>query len=471
MFKYLIRMRLKTQLLLLFVVLILITVFSFNYLHFLNEERMLELVEEQIDELSRAIQVSYEQITAEGPTDEERLSNYITQLKRKGIKEISIMNNDQEVVASTNPSRKGTRISVSKNEFVIKTVLGEEGNIAKKMYNVIIPIVVKNTQIGYAHISIYVDDIEALSREMFLKRILLTMLIFGIGLVFSYLIAHRFTMPISNLIKGAKEIVDGRLKPFEGKYYGELSDLVNAYNEMVLKLKERQDLQEQLKRTEQQAMLGQLASGIAHEIKNPVNFISLSLDHLASILARTNNISQSETDELIKRIKEEIQRINHMLNNFLDLGRELIISPITIRANAVLEDCLSLVSSRLNTHRIELIKEFTPIIPEVKMDIDKMKSCFLNILNNSIDAMPDGGKIIVSLSREDNLVVYKFKDTGEGIKEEDLEHVFEPYFTTKKNGIGLGLAITRRIVRAHGGEVILKSESGKGTEVTIKIPG
>jgi signal transduction histidine kinase len=67
--------------------------------------------------------------------------------------------------------------------------------------------------------------------------------------------------------------------------------------------------------------------------------------------------------------------------------------------------------------------------------------------------------------------VYKFKDTGEGIKEEDLERVFEPYFTTKKNGIGLGLAITRRIVRAHGGEVILKSESGKGTEVTIKIPG
>jgi len=462
MLKFFLKLRLRNQLLLLFLGLFFLTVLIFNYLHFLSEEKLLEIVEDEIEELSKAIQVSYEQMTAYGNTDEARLKAYLSRFKRKGVKEISIINPDQEIVASTNPLKKGTKVSISKDEFVLTTVLGEKNGM-KKVYNVIVPIIVRNTKLGYAHISMYVDDLEALGREMFFKRILLTTLIFGLGVVLSYLIASRFTRPISHLIRGAREIADGRLEPFKEKYFGELSELVNAYNEMVMKLKERIEIEKQLKKSEREALLGQLAAGIAHEIRNPLNFISLSLSHL-------RNVPPEEQEVLITKIKEEIERINNLLNNFLNLGRELIINPVKIGIENLIEEVLTIISSKLKERGIEVIKDFSSPLPEVNIDIDKMKSCFLNILNNSIEAMPEGGKIKISIFKEDNFIVCKFADTGRGIKSDEMKHIFEPYFTTKPTGLGLGLAITQRIILAHGGSIDIESEFGKGTVVTLKLP-
>lgn len=470
MLKLLTKLKLKTQLLIIFTAMFIFLIFSFTYLHYLNEQQILDIVEGEINELSNAIQVSFEQITADGPTDEARLNEYIGRLKKKGIKEISIMNNEQEVIASTNPRRKGTKLSVSRNEFVIRTVLGEEGGVNKKMYNVILPVVVRNTQMGYVHISMYVDDLESLSRELFVKRLFITIVIFGIGFLLSILISNRFTRPISDLIKGAKEIVDGRLKPFESEYSGELAELVSSFNEMVVKLKEKMNIQEQLKKSEQQALLGQLASGIAHELRNPLNFINLSLDHVVTKLKKDEKLSPQELDEWTKRMKTEIARINQMLDNFLNLSRELKLYPVKIRGDIIIEDVIALLSHRLSSQNIEVIKEYTGNIPELYIDIDKMKSCFLNILNNSIDAMPDGGVIKILVKGDNDVINYIIEDNGTGIAEEDIKKVFEPYFSTKKNGIGIGLTLTRRIIEAHGGKISVASRTGKGTTVNISLP-
>lgn len=462
------RLKLRTQLLLLMLVMLSMSVIAFTYLHYLNEAAILDLMEDQINELSRAIQVSYEQLTAEANTDEARLSEYINQLKRKGIKEISILSNDQEIIASTDPHRKGTKLSVSKNEFVVRTVLGENDGSTKKLYNIIIPITVKNHRMGYVHISMYVEDFEKLSKATHIKRLIITFMIFGIGFLFSIVIAYKFTSPISSLIKGARKIVEGRLEPFTGRYTGELADLVDSFNSMVLKLKERNEMQERLKKSEQQAILGQIASGIAHEIRNPMNFINLSLDHILTQFKK--GFPQDEIESLIFRIKEEIGRVNQMLINFLNLGKEPKIYLVKIKGEVVLEEVLHLVSPRLRTQQIELVKDYCEPIPEVLMDIDKTKSVFINVLNNSIDALPNGGTIKVSILKEGGFIIYRFEDNGCGIKKEDLEKIFEPYFTTKKNGIGLGLSISERVVKAHGGEINVESQAGKGTVVTVKIP-
>jgi signal transduction histidine kinase len=218
-----------------------------------------------------------------------------------------------------------------------------------------------------------------------------------------------------------------------------------------------------LKKSEREALLGQLAAGIAHEIRNPLNFISLSLSHL-------RNVPPEEQEVLITKIKEEIERINNLLNNFLNLGRELIINPVKIGIENLIEEVLTIISSKLKERGIEVIKDFSSPLPEVNIDIDKMKSCFLNILNNSIEAMPEGGKIKISIFKEDNFIVCKFADTGRGIKSDEMKHIFEPYFTTKPTGLGLGLAITQRIILAHGGNIDIESEFGKGTVVTLKLP-
>lgn len=461
------RLGLRGQLLLIMLLLTLITVASLAYIHQRSEEKIFELVGEQIDNLTKAIEISVEQITAEGKTDEARLSEYIKTLKKKGIKEISILSNDQEVIISSNPKRLGTKLSVERNEMIIRANIGEEDGMPKKIYNVIVPIIVKNTQKGYIHLSMYLDDFEKLSMKMYYKRLLITLLIFAFGIILSILISYKYTQPISLLINSARDIASGKAPQIKKEFYGELGELVNSFNEMVRKLEEKKELEKQMSRLEQQAMLGQLASGIAHEIRNPLNLINLTLDHIDSIYSRKD--SKNEVIRHIQRIKDEIKRINHLVSNFLDLGRELKLQRIQIRADVLIDDVINTLAPKLNEKKIIVDKNYCRPVPVINVDIDKMKSCILNIILNSIDAIREGGKIRISTTVDDDKVVLAFEDTGEGIAPENITKIFDPFFTTKKTGIGLGLAITRRIIEAHGGSISAESEHGKGTKIKIKL--
>ncbi len=461
------RLGLRGQLLLIMLLLTLITVASLAYIHQRSEEKIFDLVEDQIDNLTKAIEISVEQITAEGKTDEARLSEYIKTLKKKGIKEISILSNDQEVIISSNPKRLGTRLSVDRNEMIIRANIGEEDGMPKKIYNVIVPIIVKNTQKGYIHLSMYLDDFEKLSMRMHYKRLLITILIFAFGIILSILISYKYTQPISLLINSARDIASGKAPQIKKEFYGELGELVNSFNEMVRKLEEKKELENQMSRLEQQAMLGQLASGIAHEIRNPLNLINLTLDHIDSINSQKD--SKDEVILHIQRIKEEIKRINHLISNFLDLGRELKLQRIQIRADILIDDVINTLAAKLNEKKIIVDKNYCRPVPVINVDIDKMKSCILNIILNSIDAIREGGKITIRTTVDDDKVVLAFEDTGEGIAPENITKIFDPFFTTKKTGIGLGLAITRRIIEAHGGSISAESEQGKGTKIMIKL--
>jgi signal transduction histidine kinase len=471
MLKNPLRFRLRTQLIIVMLSMLILFAVSFVYLQQAAEEKVLDLIQNEINSMMKAIEISIEQIHAAGSTDEARLKNLIDHLQKQGVEEVSILGKQQEVILSSNPRLVGSRLSVSKNEFLIQEKIGEEEAVApKKRYSAFAPIIAKGKLEGYIHISIYFEDLEKLSREMLFSRMVWALPIFGIGLILCILISYRYTKPIPVLIDAIHSISRGKMPSLPTNLHADINGLSGSLKAMFEKLEAQKKLEEKLKRTEYQAELAQLASGIAHEIRNPLNFISLSIDHLKNMKSLSTADGESGPEELIRKIKAEIQRVNQMVTNFLDLGRELVLHPITLRVDLPVEEALGLNSQLLRDYGISVKRHYCDPVPVVDIDIDKMKSCFQNLVVNAVESMPKGGTLRITITEVAGSVNLAFEDDGEGIQPDNLPKLFEPYFTTKRKGIGLGLALAKRVVESHQGSIDITSTPGKGSCVRVSLP-
>ena len=222
----------------------------------------------------------------------------------------------------------------------------------------------------------------------------------------------------------------------------------------------------QLIRSEKFAALGQLAAGIAHEIRNPLTSINILIHSLTEKLPTEN----SQWEDL-KVIEEEILRINEIVDQFLRFAKPA--SPLFEKADLVpiIEETFQLVRPQIKRGKISVQKEFEPL-PFVTVDKEQIKQVILNLLINAIQAMPKGGRLVLSsrVSREGDWVELTLQDSGIGIPPEDLDKLFDPFFSTKEGGIGLGLSIAHRIVDQHHGKIEVDSNPGKGTRFTISLP-
>ncbi|MBL7179485.1 MAG: two-component sensor histidine kinase, partial [Desulfobacterales bacterium] len=267
-----------------------------------------------------------------------------------------------------------------------------------------------------------------------------------------------------------RSISEGRVPRLPTIPQADISGLADSLGDMVTKLEAQKTMEEKLKRAEQQAILAQLASGIAHEIRNPLNFISLSVDHLATLKYMGATDEAGGPVDLIRKTKAEIRRVNQMVTNFLDLGRELVLYPIRLRADLPVEEALGLNHHLIRDRGIAIERDYCDPVPAVEIDIDRMKSCFQNLIANAADAMPSGGMLRISIRENAEFVELTFEDTGGGIQPDDLPKICEPYFTTKKTGTGLGLAISKRVIEAHGGSISIASTPGRGTCIRVAVP-
>jgi hypothetical protein len=429
-------------------------------------------MEEHINELSSAISVSVEELTSPERTTEKRLQDYVRRLEKRGVKEISIVSNEQEVIASSNPKRVGAKIDPKKKELLITAKLGDQlPSPTQKAYNLLVPIVVEGEQLGYAHISMVFDDYEKLIESHYLNRLAATMLVFAFGIVVSIFLSWRYTRPIYEIVGAAKKVASGDLSQSiqESRGGDEINQLIRSFNEMVEKLKQNKVLEERLRETEHLTALGQLASGIAHEIRNPLNFISLSIDHLKDKIGQTEPEEKQKIAALMTSIKSETHRLNNMVENFLKYGRPMKLEIGWININRMLKEVINLAHQKTVEQGIEI--ECRPEeIPLIEGDEEKLKTCLMNVIANGIQSMPGGGKLIIRADREPHGILLVIQDTGVGIAPEDLKKVFQPYFTTKPLGIGLGLALTQRIIEEHHGKIEIESAPGKGTRVAIRLP-
>jgi signal transduction histidine kinase len=222
----------------------------------------------------------------------------------------------------------------------------------------------------------------------------------------------------------------------------------------------------QLIRSEKLAALGQLAAGIAHEIRNPLTSINILIHSLTE-----NFPPENAQREDLQVIEEEIRRINEIVDQFLRFAKPA--SPLFEKTNLIpiFEEILQLLRPQIERGKIKVKKEFEPL-PLITVDKEQVKQVILNLLLNAVQAMPKGGHLTLrgQVSESDRSIRLSIQDSGIGIPGEDLNKLFDPFFSTKEGGVGLGLSIAHRIIDQHHGKIEVESAHGKGTLLTVWLP-
>jgi len=245
-------------------------------------------------------------------------------------------------------------------------------------------------------------------------------------------------------------------------------ELRTSNEELEAANEELRETQEQLVRSEKLAAIGQLAGGVGHELRNPLGAIKNAVYYIRGKVAKSE-LAQKEPRvmEFLGIMDDEINASNKIINDLLGFSRVGKPSISPTRIERVVEDALPYTPVPEN---IKLVKKLDADLPEVEVDPDQIRQVLVNILINAVQAMPEGGELTIAAGRRDDFLEVKVIDTGYGIPEEAMDKIFDPLFTTKAKGIGLGLAVCKAIIDRHEGHIEVESEVGKGTTLTVKLP-
>jgi len=313
-------------------------------------------------------------------------------------------------------------------------------------------------------------------------RLLVTILIGLLLLALIAIVSLSFTRPVTELAAAAQRVKANDLDfQLSINQRNEVGTLARTFNEMIAGLRRNRELEEQLQRAERSAVVGRLASGIAHEIRNPLNFMNLSIDHLRAKFItppgsdKAAEETRQEAINILGLIKDEIGRLNRLVSDFLSYGRPAKLTLREIDARTLLEEVVGLVQAQADEQGVKIklnIEHSDNNQPDTHFvaDAEQIKTCFSNLIINAVQAMPDGGELNITIASEELHLTVLVSDTGHGIPPDALEQIFEPYYSTKETGIGLGLPLTRKLIEDHGGEINVTSEVGKGTTFTVSLP-
>ncbi|MDR0441971.1 MAG: PAS domain S-box protein [Treponema sp.] len=234
---------------------------------------------------------------------------------------------------------------------------------------------------------------------------------------------------------------------------------------------EKRKGESRLRRAESLASLTTLAAGVAHEIKNPLGSISIHLQLLQKALAKNTASSlEKSTDRYFTVLKEEVDRLNRIVVDFLFAVRPMNLDLRKGDINELILQMVELVRVETDQSSIRCLLELDDKLPKILLDERYMKQALLNLIKNAQAAMPDGGLLTVATSHVENEIRISICDTGTGISAENISKIFEPYFTTKETGTGLGLTQVFKIIREHHGEIAVDSAPGEGTDFQITLP-
>jgi signal transduction histidine kinase len=452
------RLRLTTKLIIMMFALLVLSLTASVIFSYLSQQALVREMEDSINELSNATAVSVEQLS--GEPDPEALQKLMARLGKKGVKEIKLLDVEKkEVLVSQSPQASGRKM---------ESTVTQRG---QREYNVTAPLVDGNEVLGYIHVTFTLDDVAMTTKTNLYKRVAVTLLIFALGILVSLYLARKYTQPLHDVVNAAKHVASGDLtKTIEVEGEDEIAELTRSFNEMVEKLRQHRELEERLREAERLSAVGKLASGIAHEIRNPLNFMNLSIDHIRSRLRSGQPDGIAEALALMSNIKAEIHRLNSMIENFLTVGKPLALNKSDVDLGVLIQDVVGLAHQKAVEQGVEITVAADVPILHLQADPVQIKTCLMNVVLNAIQAMPGGGRLRIATASRPGFVDITVSDTGPGISEENLNRIFNPYFTTKKLGIGLGLAITKKIVEEHRGGINVLSRPHEGTDVVISLP-
>ena len=213
-----------------------------------------------------------------------------------------------------------------------------------------------------------------------------------------------------------------------------------------------------------------LAAGVAHEIGNPLNSLNIHLQLIEREARKLDGAKRAELQESVEVARTEVNRLDSIISQFLRAIRPTRPQLKPENINSIVEEAVRFFAPEIKDRDIVVEQELRSDLPLLGLDRDQMKQAFYNLIKNSFEAMKSRGILRIRTDMDDSHVIVRVTDSGGGISPENLSRVFEPYFTTKSSGTGLGLLIVRRIVREHGGELSIESSGGKGLTVTIRLP-
>jgi signal transduction histidine kinase len=247
--------------------------------------------------------------------------------------------------------------------------------------------------------------------------------------------------------------------------------LSKAYEELSQSLQQLKESQEQLIQAEKLTSLGQLAASIAHEVNNPLSGV-LIYTQLLEKKIKGDGVPKEVALEYLSKMEAELSRSTKLIANLLDFARQSPPSFRQVNINEVVDRSLDLAAHTAKMQQVEVTKELTPLLPEITADFDQLQQVCTNLILNAIQAMPEGGKLTLRTSLDNDYVKIEVSDTGYGISPENMRKLFTPFFTTKHavKGVGLGLAVSYGIIQRHHGRIEVHSKEKAGTTFTVYLP-
>lgn len=309
-------------------------------------------------------------------------------------------------------------------------------------------------------------------REIARTKVLLFVLV-SIGPLVAIGLALLFirgtTKPVTLLLDATRRLKGGDLNYRIEGLTDEFGEVADSFNEMARALKQQMS---EMQRLEQMKVVGELATGLAHEIKNPLAGIKVSME----VLAREPAFSEEDKAILLK-VVDEVKKIESLMKNILDFAKPPTPQPTAVNVNTILDTALTFSLtypsfSSDNAKKVHIRRDFDTHLPTTMADPAQLEQVFLNLLLNAGDATPDGGTVTARTSHDSstNTIRIEIVDTGRGIDDETLNKIFHPFFTTKAKGTGLGLAISKQLVQRHGGEIHVSNNPGGGATFTVVLP-
>ncbi len=313
----------------------------------------------------------------------------------------------------------------------------------------------------------FYKEANSIKHHIFLSTIILIGIVGFMATLLVFYVSAVAINPITHMIDVIRKVRKGDMEArMEVNGSDELAEMATAFNRMTDIIQRNKEMENTLAQQGKMASLGVLSSGVAHEINNPLGVILGYSAYLEGKLAQDD-----PNYKYIHEIKRESKRCKKIVQDLLSYARTPRPTLELTDLNELLGEIIEFAANHTDMRGVAITPQFEQGLPRIMLDGDQMRQVAINLILNAGGAMPEGGSLQVKTEiGPEQRILISFSDTGNGIPPENLEKIFEPFYTTKSKGTGLGLAITRQIVEMHHGEISLESAPGKGTKVTVALP-
>jgi len=486
----------RGRLVLILAVLLMATLGFQYYLNLLTQQENNELREAQAQALVAGITLGFTSIPLKDlrvqDLVDEQDQTYFDAATKERIKDIIIIDSNWRVTDSLDPQFLPTTDEAGR--VVLKNVseltglpplmegsrLGEDlkkfpnprTTIDKSQTDEAHAIPIETSQ-GRWYVMVLLKNDKSEANWRAARPLIYTLGVLLVSSLITILLVWRFARPITNLADAAREVAAGNLsvRVPDADRNDEIGRLASRFNEMTAELEKKRHLEAQLQQAEKSAVVGRLGSAIAHEIRNPLNYINLTLDHLRSKYAPDETDRREQFEKLTSQLKSEVARIDQQISDFLNYSRPAKADLRPVQARKLIEESLRIIELEAAESGITVGVVEHEGVPLVEADPEFMRSVFNNLFINALQAMQAGGHLGIKITCDGgDMVNFEITDTGSGISPDNISKIFEPYFSTKETGTGLGLAIVQKIVESHNGRIEVEATPSGGTKFTVKLP-